>query len=162
MPPSWKTAKPALATLAALAACVAPAAAATPPGGTAATLLRALNRARAQAHLAALRIDPRMSDTAGAYSREMARTRRIDHGSWTSRVARSAGTPDGSGEVIGWLTPGTAQAEASWVVNAWLNSPVHRRVLLDGSFRRIGIGRAASALTGSPTAIYTVDFATPR
>ncbi len=64
--------------------------------------------------------------------------------------------------MIGWLAAGTARAEAVAVVRAWLSSPTHRSVLLDGGFRRIGIGRAVSALDGTSSAIYTVDFATAR
>ncbi|MGB2710508.1 MAG: CAP domain-containing protein, partial [Conexibacter sp.] len=113
---------------------------------TGSALLRELNRVRAAAHLAPLRLDGRMSDGATAYAQKMGRTRRIGHGAWSARIARSASSPARAGEVIGWLTVGAPEAEASWVVRTWLASPVHRRVVLDGSFRRIGIGRATSAL----------------
>lgn len=130
--------------------------------GVRAALLAELNRVRANAHLGALRLDGLMGDAAGAYSRHMARVGRIGHGAWSARVAHSASSPSHDGEVIGWLGPDSARAEATSIVQAWLNSPVHRAVLLDGGFRRVGIGRAVGMFTGSSTAIYTVDFASAR
>jgi uncharacterized protein YkwD len=92
----------------------------------------------------------------------MARVSRVGHGDWSQRVAHSASDPSASGEVIGWLSTGSPQGEASSVVRAWLDSPAHRHVLLDGAFRRVGIGRAVGAIGGSSSAIYTVDFASAR
>lgn len=117
---------------------------------------------RASEQLGVLRLDRRMNEMAGAYTRQMARSSTLGHGSWSQRVARSASAPSHVGEVIGWLVPGTARAEAAAVVRSWLASPVHRQVLLDGGFRRIGIGRAVGALGGASSAIYTVDFASAR
>jgi uncharacterized protein YkwD len=47
-------------------------------------------------------------------------------------------------------------------VRGWLHSPPHREVLLDGRFRRVGIGRAGGRLGGTNAAIYTVDWASAR
>lgn len=147
----------------AVVACVLPATtSAAQAGGVRSALLGELNRVRANAHLGAVRLDNRMNGAAGAYSRHMARVHRIGHGAWSARVARSASNPSATGEVIGWLAPGSARAEASAIVQQWLNSPGHRQVLLDGAFQRVGIGRAVGSLFGAESAIYTVDFASAR
>ena len=61
--------------------------------------------------------------------------------------------------MIGWLGVGSARAEARAIVQSWLASRSTGSVLLDGGFRRVGIGRAIGALGGATSAIYTVDFA---
>jgi uncharacterized protein YkwD len=142
-------------------ACLVPTAAAR-ADSIRTTLLGELNRVRAHAHLGALRLDRRMNGTASAYSRHLARAGRVGHGGWSARVARSASNPSATGEVIGWLAPGAARGEAPAIVQAWLSSPGHRHVLLDGAFRRIGVGRAVGSLFGTTSAIYTVDFASAR
>jgi uncharacterized protein YkwD len=53
-------------------------------------LLRELNRVRARYHLAAVRLDARMSHEAHAHSRDMVLRRYFGHGSWSGRVARAA------------------------------------------------------------------------
>jgi uncharacterized protein YkwD len=50
------------------------------------------------------------------------------------------------GEDLGWAPPDVATARA--VVDAWMDSPSHRAVILDGSFRDIGIGLAGRAPVG--------------
>lgn len=121
-------------------------------------MLRELNRIRAHYHLPAVSDDRRMNRTATSHSRDMARRRYFAHGRWVGRVARAAGRARSLGEVLGWLDHTSPRGEAVAMVRAWLHSPEHRRVLLDGDFGRVGIGRA----TGSWSAIYTVDFASTR
>jgi uncharacterized protein YkwD len=125
-------------------------------------MLHELNRVRGRLHLPRVRIDARMSRSADAHSRAQARQGAIAHGSWNGRVARAAGHPEGVGEVIAWLNRATPQEEIAWVVRGWLDSPVHRPVLLDGDFRRVGIGRALGWLDGVEAAVHTVDWATAR
>ena len=45
------------------------------------------------------------------------------------------------GEDIGWGTSTLSTAAA--IFDAWMHSPPHRRVILDGDFREVGIGVAA-------------------
>jgi uncharacterized protein YkwD len=147
---------PAFAVLAGLLPIAPAAYAAQGPFGTA--MLRELNRVRAHFHLPPVSDDSHMNDAAASHSRDMARHRYFAHGAWTGRVARAAGGAHSLGEVLGWLSHASPASEASSMVRNWLNSPEHRRVLLDGQFRRVGIGRA----TGGWSAIYTVDFASAR
>jgi len=133
-----------------------------PHGPFGAAMLRELNRVRARHRLPKVRVDGRMSREAHAHSRDMARGRYFAHGPWSGRVARAAGRAHRVGEVLGWLTHASPRREASQIVHAWLRSPTHRHVLLDGGFRRIGIGRVTGAFASTHAAIYTVDFASAR
>jgi uncharacterized protein YkwD len=62
---------------------------------------------------------------------------------------------------IGWGTGGLATPAA--MVHGWMLSPPHRRIMLTGSYRDIGVGIAPSApprlRDGLPGATYTVEFA---
>jgi uncharacterized protein YkwD len=122
-------------------------------------MLHELNRMRAAHHLPALYEDGRMDRGAAAHSRDMARRGYFAHGAWPGRVMAAAGRAHSIGEVIGWRAQGSPDAEARAMVREWLGSPPHRRVLLDGAFLRVGIGRATAARAGHPTALYTVDWA---
>jgi uncharacterized protein YkwD len=150
----------ALATLAsaAIAAALAGLALARGPHGPfGAAMLRSLNRLRAQHHLPVLALDAPMSREATAHSRDMALHGYFSHGAWSGRVAHAAGRASSLGEVLGWLAPASPGVEAARMTESWLSSPEHRQVLLDGRFRRVGIGRSRGG-----TAIYTVDFASAR
>jgi uncharacterized protein YkwD len=160
----------ALALLASAVMC-AVATAGSPPGAVAAraklgrygtAMLHALNHARAQHGLPALSADVRMDRGAASYSGAMAHHGFFSHGSWVSRVARAARHPRNVGEVLGSRTPGSPHDEAVRMVAAWLASPPHRAVLLDGRFRRVGIGRAVGGQSGHLAAVYTIDFASAR
>jgi uncharacterized protein YkwD len=146
-----------------------PAAAAAQPGATAASaphsgpfsraMLRELNRMRASHHLPTLREDHHMDGGAASHSRDMARRGYFAHGAWPGRVMAAAGSARSVGEVIGWRVQDSPSGEATAMVREWLGSPEHRRVLLDGDFHRIGIGRAPSSHADHPIALYTVDWA---
>jgi len=122
-------------------------------------MLRELNRMRTAHHLPALREDGHMDGSASSHSRDMARHGYFAHGAWPGRVMAAAGSARSVGEVIGWRAQGSPGREAAAMVREWLGSPEHRRVLLDGDFRRVGIGRASSTHAGDPIALYTVDWA---
>jgi uncharacterized protein YkwD len=125
-------------------------------------VLAELNHVRRSHRLPAVHVDRRMSATAAAYSRSMARHGFFAHGAWDARVARASGEAHAVGETLGWMTRATPRREAVSMVHGWLNSPPHRAILLDGRFRRIGIGRGAGRLGGDAAAIYTVDWASAR
>jgi uncharacterized protein YkwD len=48
------------------------------------------------------------------------------------------------------------------LVDEWLDSPPHRRILLDSGYRELGVGIAAGeprdAQSSLPGATYTLDF----
>jgi uncharacterized protein YkwD len=151
-----------LASLAIGAAASGPATAQPPRGAYGTALLRALNHMRARYDLPAYAVDARMNRGATVYAGVLARNGLFVHGAWAPRVARAARQARPLGEVLGWLAPKGPHGEAGWLVNAWLRSPEHRRVLLDGRLRRVGIGRAVGEEGGRWAAVYTVDFAGAR
>lgn len=161
----------ALTVLVALAAWLAGGATPAQAGGPTASAAQArfgpavlaeLNRVRAKHGLPPVVGDRRMARTAARHSRDMARRGYFAHGQWGGRVARAAGGPRRVGEVIGWLTRATPASEARRVVQGWLDSPAHRHVMLDGGFRRVGIGRAPGRVGSLNAALYTVDWASAR
>lgn len=65
------------------------------------------------------------------------------------------------GEVIYVGGPGLGTARSA--VAAWLASPSHRRSLLNGRFRDIGVGLSAPvSFEGAPSAVWTVDLGRRR
>jgi uncharacterized protein YkwD len=60
------------------------------------------------------------------------------------------------GENLAWGSG--AAASPARIVTAWMHSPGHRRNILDGSFREIGIGIALRAPDGHPGATYVNEF----
>jgi len=131
-------------------------------GSFGAAIVAELNRIRGRAGLAPVRPDARMSRTATAHSRDMSRRGYFAHGAWGSRVARASGSARSVGEVLGWMARSSPRREARQMVRGWLDSPPHRHVLLDPSFRRVGLGRATGRLQGRDAAIWTVDWASAR
>ena len=69
-----------------------------------------------------------------------------------------------AGEDLGWGTGDRATPNA--LVDAWLNSSHHRRILLSSLYKQVGIGVAVGAPTATaanlPGATYAMDLATLR
>ncbi len=95
------------------------------------------NQARGEAPL---RCDPEMSTVARAHSADMCERDYFDHTSLDGRSPfdrmRDAGIRFGAaGENIAW-----GQPTAAAVHDAWMNSSGHRRNILNGGYRRSGVG----------------------
>ena len=61
------------------------------------------------------------------------------------------------GETIGWGAG--ALAEPEQMVEMWMDSPPHRRTVLDGRFRIVGVGTWTGQFNGyQRVRIYTADF----
>jgi uncharacterized protein YkwD len=114
--------------------------------------VRYINAYRHSHGLGSVYVSRRMSSGADAHSHFMARHRYATHGAWASRVSHYAHSRT-IGEVIGWLSG--RRGQAAHIVRMWINSPPHRAVLLNGSYRRLGVARRRSGRTY----FYTVDFA---
>ncbi|MDN5859106.1 MAG: CAP domain-containing protein [Pseudonocardia sp.] len=97
------------------------------------------NQARADAGCAALRVDPRIASAAQAHSDDMAKRNYFEHDSLDGRTfadrLRAAGYPRPGAENIAF-----GQRSASEVMAAWLDSPGHRRNILDCDLVAIGVG----------------------
>jgi uncharacterized protein YkwD len=136
-------------------------------------LLAKINALRAGRGLARLRVHERLGAAALEHSRQMARRgffghRSADGSTFGQRVQRYYG-PAGyrywsAGENLIWSSGPLAP---SAVVDGWLQSPGHRKVLLDGSWRELGIAAvqvdaAPGVYGGMDVTIVTADFGVRR
>jgi uncharacterized protein YkwD len=62
------------------------------------------------------------------------------------------------GETLAWAAKGRGTPSA--IVRAWMHSPAHRHVLLDGQLKNVGIGLiwGSPSNPGARAATYTADF----
>jgi uncharacterized protein YkwD len=122
------------------------------------SLLREMNRVRAQHGLGRLTADTHLQQAARSHSREMIGSNVFSHGAFGSRMARFNVSGRLAGENLAWGTGfrGTAQG----IIVAWLASPEHRANLLRPSFTRVGISDLVGAFRGYRGAhVVTADFA---
>ena len=138
----------------------------SPHSGATDTYARAVeclvNQERAAAGLRGLTHDRRLARAARRFSSAMVRQRFFDHvspsGSTLGQRARAAGYDgDSLGETLGWGSGELATPAA--IVQGWMDSPPHRAILLDGGFRKIGLGIASGSPVGLSGAVtVTADF----
>ena len=117
--------------------------------GYATSLLRELNKARAAHGLRRLTLDWRLVSAARRYTGEVATTGALSH---TGRDGRG---PNERIRAAGWRGPLVGETLAvgygpAACVQAWLNSPGHRAILLEGRFQRVGLAAARGAFSGRP------------
>ena len=142
--------------LGSLAFAAAPAALAAGHTTAQASLLQAVNAARAANGVQPLRLDAGLDRAAGFHTAEMVRGNYFAHGDFAGRMAafHLTGT---LGENLAWASGGTGTART--IVRMWLQSPEHRANLLRPSFRRIGLGLARGTFLGwSGATVVTADF----
>jgi uncharacterized protein YkwD len=158
-PPSARLALP---TLLAALAVVGTAAAADPPncppGATdRAAIVCEINAARADAGRALLQSRTSLARAADGHSSDMVARRYFAHespeGEGPADRALAAGYMRRAdawriGEVLAWSRGEPLTAAA--VVDLWLGSPPHRRILLSRRYRDVGAGPVAGAPLGDP------------
>jgi uncharacterized protein YkwD len=121
-----------------------------------------VNAVRADHGLPRLRPSAELNRAADAHSADMVARHYFEHrspeGASVADRARQAGYLGRArdwelGEDIGWGT-GSMSTPAA-IVQAWMNSPPHRRIILDRGFRDVGVGVAPGVpvpgLTGGAT-----------
>ena len=126
-----------------------------------------LNRERARHGMRAVRFEPRLQRAAKAHASDMAARHYFSHvspeGSTLDDRVRQTGYLDrvvrwSIGEAIAWGARrlGTPRA----ILRSLLNSPPHRAILLDPSFRDVGVGVAHGAPAAGLSAALTfaLDF----
>jgi uncharacterized protein YkwD len=114
-------------------------------------VVRVINTVRTTNGAPPLRVGRTLTRAARAHSADMARRDYFDHGPFAQRLRRFGVQASNIGEN---LASGTRPLSALEIVRMWIESPPHRRNLLDRSFRRIGVGVA-----GGSTRFVTADFA---
>lgn len=128
-------------------------------------IVKLINSYRARHGRPRLRASGRLNRAADRHSREMLAHDFFAHSSRngtaaSTRVRRSSRART-VGENIAFIGAGERRA-ARRVVGMWIGSPPHRAVLLNSSFRRIGVGRRGGDLGGSRGDAFTADFASRR
>jgi uncharacterized protein YkwD len=106
-----------------------------------------VNATRARYGLPALRRNARLEAAARRHSTDMVKRRYFEHVSPTGATVadrvKSTGYLSGVrswalGEDIGWGTGPLASPRA--IVQSWMNSPPHRAVILNRTYREAGVG----------------------
>ena len=120
-------------------------------------LVKCINKERTARHLAKLRLNTRLVDSARAHSAEMGELKYFDHDSptgesWSERIVRHGYTRDGykswkAGENIAWGAGLYSSPVA--IVDAWMASSAHRDVVLTKDFRDVGVGAVSCDGYGS-------------
>ena len=122
-----------------------------------------LNEERAERGRPRVHAQPQLQRAAERHARDMVRRRYFSHTTPEGRtfderlVAYTHGFTWKVGETLAW--GGRSKATPEAIVRAWLDSPSHRRVLLDADYRDVGIGvvRGLPLSTG-PGATYAADY----
>ncbi|GAY07848.1 transporter [Pseudonocardia sp. N23] len=112
-------------------------------GGPAAQVVTITNQQRAANGCGALKVDSRLTAAAQKHSADMAANNYFEHDSQDGR------TFDQRIRAEGYSSPGAeniaqGQPTAQEVMNDWMNSPGHRRNILDCSLTTIGVGYVAN------------------
>jgi uncharacterized protein YkwD len=126
-----------------------------------AAIVREINRVRRTHHLRAVRMTRPLSLVARKHSREMLQHDVLSHSSFdgssfSTRLQR-AGKHRQYGETLAWAPKG-AGVNAKVLVRLWMGSAHHRAVLLNGTLRRVGVGRVAGAMGRQSGNAITADF----
>jgi uncharacterized protein YkwD len=123
-------------------------------------IVREVNAARAYVGQRPVVLTARLQRLAKHHTLDMLRRNSFSHDgdgtSFSTRIQRSVHY-NKVGETLA-LMP--RRASARRVVRAWLQSPGHRAVLLDPSYKRIGVGGANGSMGRGSALAITADFAT--
>jgi uncharacterized protein YkwD len=124
-------------------------------------IVREINRVRRAHGLRGVRPTTALTRVARRHSRAMLRHDALSHssfdGSSFSTRLRTAGAHRRYGETLAWAPDG-AGVTARVLVKLWMGSAHHRAVLMDGTLRRVGVGRVLGAMGAQPGAAITADF----
>lgn len=156
-----------------LAALLLAAASIAPSAGRADVVHATVSRINAVRHahgLQGVRLNPQLSTAARRHSQDMVRRHYFSHvtpeGFTFADRIRAAGYLRTKrhwivGETLAWRRK---RAGPGWVVSAWMHSPPHREVLLNPSYREVGIGVVAGVPRPLPRGgtTYTADFGVKR
>jgi uncharacterized protein YkwD len=118
-------------------------------------IVRLVNAERARYGLPRLRLSSGLTRTAQRHSWNCLRYDSLSHSSGRVSSARA------SGETLAWSQRGAGSGARS-IVSMWMNSSAHRAIVLNGKFRRVGVGRVRGKLGPTPGVMVTADFASAK
>jgi uncharacterized protein YkwD len=118
-------------------------------------IVRLVNAERARYGLPRLRLSSALTRAAKRHSWDCLRYDSLSHTAGRVSSARS------SGEALAWSQRGAGSGAQS-IVRMWMSSSAHRAIVLNGKFRRIGVGRAHGKLGQTSGVMVTADFASAR
>ena len=132
-------------------------------------LVNCINKERTARHLAKLRVNTKLVDSARSHSADMGEKQYFDHDSpsgetWSTRIVRHGYTREGyrtwkAGENIAWGAGLYSSPVA--IVDSWMGSSMHRAVILAKDFRDLGVGAVSCDGYGSvdgPVWFFTLDL----
>jgi uncharacterized protein YkwD len=127
-----------------------------------AEILARVNEARRKAGVKALRSDSRLDRAAQRHAEDMLARGFFAHESPEDKTVRERAKAAG----YDWRTIGENIAEGQFTVDevmtTWLNSPGHRRNILDPRFEELGVGLALGRANGRHRVLWAQAFGTPR
>ena len=139
--------------LALLASCGVPVAAFAADGAKE-RMIDQINEARSsEAGLPALRSEPALERSAGAFAHWLVRHEVLQH---RPAVSTSRSYPH-CGEALAMHF--SLQARVGATLRAWLQSPPHRALVLTSSMNLVGIGHARGRLGGQPRTVWVIQVA---
>jgi uncharacterized protein YkwD len=142
----------------------APAAAAGPRlGKVERAIVRTIDRKRGGYGLRAVRPSFPLARAADAHSADMLRANYFAHSSssgasFSTRIHRFVRAAR-VGEALALVSRCHSRRAAHLVVRMWMNSPVHRAILLSRSFHRVGVALRRGRLGSRHACVVTADFA---
>jgi uncharacterized protein YkwD len=120
------------------------------------------NRERRDRNITALCVHPDLQKAAWSHSKDMIQRDYFSHDtkgrneSSCQRIRRFGYHWHACGENIGY------DSTPNKMFNAWMRSSGHRRNILNGKFREVGIGAYTGNYKGFETTMYTADFGARR
>lgn len=129
-------------------------------------IIKVVNHRRADHGLPKVTATRRLSRAADYHSWEMLDADYFAHesrdgGPFDARVRRFA-DHRALGETLAMLGGRCGAGSARRIVRMWMNSPGHRAILLDGTYRRIGVGKRTGRLGDDRVCVVTADFGSRR
>jgi uncharacterized protein YkwD len=125
---------------------------------TESSLLTVMNQARLAHGVQPLRADWRLERAARSHSSKMLSAGVFFHGAFSARIRSVGVRAPRLGENLAWGMGRRSRARA--IVRMWLASPGHRRNLLDGGYRLVGVGALRGNFSGRQGVLMiTTDFA---
>ena len=125
---------------------------------TESSLLTVMNQMRLAHGVRPLHADWRLERAARSHSSKMLSAGVFFHGAFNARIRSVGVRAPRVGENLAWGVGRQSRARA--IVRSWLASPGHRRNLLDGEYRLVGVGALRGSFSGRHGVLMiTTDFA---